>query len=849
MKFSIIIPAYNAEKNITETIEKIEKIRFPKSEYEVIVVNDGSVDNTLSVLHSLKKNISNLLILDKKNGGVSSARNEGIRAAKGEYMLFVDADDSVSPNILEAISNFIEKYGKINIITYNLEYSNGTHHWRKDYLQKTGVYNASEYCFANLTTINICVKNRNAQNILFNEGTYIHEDEEYSAKIVSLSNEFGFIAEATYFYNNANADSVMNTKLNPYYSFDPSLQIYKSLIENSIKDTGKVSRYVQSLIINDLSWKLRSNCLFSLNEGIRQKQTDAVSALLTKVSDKVILQHPNIDTFHKQYFLKLKRSEIKIKIDGIKIIEEVDNQRIHVKENHIYITKIARDKDQNKIRISGFLKNYISDFLDWSSIEIFAILNNRETIRCLKRETYYSYHRSNTKTNNFIGFDVSIPVSFDQIYFIISVLGCCYKINTISFKEYNLRDKLPITVGTSTEKLHLVYDKKEAVFFNIKNAFEKKKLYINELKYFLVNSKGRLLFKLLTDLYPKGYQLYIDREGVLDNAFQKFLKDKEKIKKGKIYYIYHNNEDKKRIIDEFKVEEGYLIKFHSLKHQLAYLNSERIYTSFVDSNFYLPFGSLNYRKFYSNLSKPEIVYLQHGVLHAVGLHYAAEFLGIDKITIATYQELEYFQKLGFRENQLIKTGLERFKNKKRKDLNVNNQIKKLLYIPSWRSYLATKDSNNQWSVNYKKFQKSSYWMDMKKWNQSNFIEFLKKNNLIIDIQLHPIFSKLDIALNGENINFINNADISNYDLIITDYSSIVYDAVYLGKPIVYYCPDIIEFHSGLNLYCDTLVKMEDGFGPFTSTTEELINVLGLILDKKINFDKYAKRYQSTFLEF
>ena len=119
-----------------------------------------------------------------------------------------------------------------------------------------------------------------------------------------------------------------------------------------------------------------------------------------------------------------------------------------------------------------------------------------------------------------------------------------------------------------------------------------------------------------------------------------------------------------------------------------------------------------------------------------------------------------------------------------------------------------------------------------KWNQSNFIEFLKKNNLKSNIQLTSHIFEIRHCIKWQNINFINNADISNYDLIITDYSSIVYDAVYLGKPIVYYCPDIIEFHSGLNLYCDTLVKMEDGFGPFTSTTEELINVLGLILDKK-----------------
>lgn len=63
------------------------------SEYEVIIINDGSSDSTLDILNCYKQTYSNLIIIDKENGGPSSARNAGLDIAKGEYVFFFDADD------------------------------------------------------------------------------------------------------------------------------------------------------------------------------------------------------------------------------------------------------------------------------------------------------------------------------------------------------------------------------------------------------------------------------------------------------------------------------------------------------------------------------------------------------------------------------------------------------------------------------------------------------------------------------------------------------------------------------------------------------------------------------------
>ena len=95
VKVSIVIPAYNAEKEIRNTVDSILNQTF--IDYEIIVVNDGSTDNTLQVLLDYGDKIK---IIDQVNGGVSKARNEGIKVAEGEYVAFLDSDDLWHPDKL-----------------------------------------------------------------------------------------------------------------------------------------------------------------------------------------------------------------------------------------------------------------------------------------------------------------------------------------------------------------------------------------------------------------------------------------------------------------------------------------------------------------------------------------------------------------------------------------------------------------------------------------------------------------------------------------------------------------------------------------------------------------------------
>jgi len=94
---SVIIPAFNAEKYISETLKSLFNQTF--TDFEAIVINDGSTDSTLSIL---KKYEDRVYLINKKNGGPASARNTGICQSRGEYICFLDSDDLWAPNKLQA---------------------------------------------------------------------------------------------------------------------------------------------------------------------------------------------------------------------------------------------------------------------------------------------------------------------------------------------------------------------------------------------------------------------------------------------------------------------------------------------------------------------------------------------------------------------------------------------------------------------------------------------------------------------------------------------------------------------------------------------------------------------------
>lgn len=116
-KFSIIIPVYNVEKYLDRCI--LSCINQTYKDFEIILINDGSKDNSGGICDKYAKKDSRIKVIHQENAGVSTARNVGLKNTSGEYIIFVDSDDFVELNMLEKLNNILD-HNEADCIIYNL---------------------------------------------------------------------------------------------------------------------------------------------------------------------------------------------------------------------------------------------------------------------------------------------------------------------------------------------------------------------------------------------------------------------------------------------------------------------------------------------------------------------------------------------------------------------------------------------------------------------------------------------------------------------------------------------------------------------------------------------------------
>lgn len=121
--FSIVIPLYNKEQSVKNTIQSVLTQKF--KEFEIVIVNDGSTDNSVQIVEQIQD--SRIRIIHQKNGGVSAARNRGIKEAKYDWIAFLDADDIWKENHLQTLVGMIKDFPEDKVFC--------TSHTKSKYIQ------------------------------------------------------------------------------------------------------------------------------------------------------------------------------------------------------------------------------------------------------------------------------------------------------------------------------------------------------------------------------------------------------------------------------------------------------------------------------------------------------------------------------------------------------------------------------------------------------------------------------------------------------------------------------------------------------------------------------------------
>lgn len=115
--YSIVIPVYNAEKTIRKCLESI--INQSYTDFEIVIVNDGSTDNTVKIIETFLQADCRIKLFNFPNSGVSETRRRGISLATGEYILQVDADDTINSDLLAQLTDVIYKFGFPKIVRFH----------------------------------------------------------------------------------------------------------------------------------------------------------------------------------------------------------------------------------------------------------------------------------------------------------------------------------------------------------------------------------------------------------------------------------------------------------------------------------------------------------------------------------------------------------------------------------------------------------------------------------------------------------------------------------------------------------------------------------------------------------
>ena len=208
IKLSIIIPIYNAGKYLSNCIKSTLNQDLSKSEYEIILINDGSTDGSEDIILQFTSVHENIIYLKQTNKGVSSARNLGLSIAKGNYITFIDADDTINNNTLGSILEAAIKEN-LDILYLNLTYCDSNGIFIED-SPKVGsedlVHNG--FVHERRTFISTLYKKVLIKNIYFIPGIIVGEDTVFNAMAQSKALRCSYFSLPYYnYFQHANSAS------------------------------------------------------------------------------------------------------------------------------------------------------------------------------------------------------------------------------------------------------------------------------------------------------------------------------------------------------------------------------------------------------------------------------------------------------------------------------------------------------------------------------------------------------------------------------------------------------------------------------------------------------------------
>lgn len=312
--FSIIIPMYNVEKYIERCLNSVLNQTLDKSNFEVILIDDGSPDNSAKVAEKIIKEYNNCTIISQENKGLGGARNTGIEHAQGKYLLFLDSDDYFYKNALELLSKNINDE---DIIEYTYAVVDDNSELSINTFEKTSYENGYSYILNSKSVNSACNK---AYKLSFLNQNKLRFKERIYGEDIEFNNRSFFLAAST---------SSIPDKIIAFYQSPDSITRNKTKEqeEKYLKDlTAIILNYKKFYDFHNTNNKLSKEEIDYLNYRLSSINLNSLLYFLKSKYKREVVFHfiKNLEDKNAFYLGKqLKERELFRKILKIKLFRNI----------------------------------------------------------------------------------------------------------------------------------------------------------------------------------------------------------------------------------------------------------------------------------------------------------------------------------------------------------------------------------------------------------------------------------------------------------------------------------------------------------------------------------------------
>ena len=921
LKISVIIPAYNAEKYLTEALDSVVSQTMSDSDYEIIIVNDGSSDHTADILEKYKNLYSNITVINKENGGPSSARNAGLDIASGEYIYFFDADDLLINNSLEALYQCAEEknadlvIGKYNVLTPyklspvrtldNLVCLDNIDKYNTDILQTFALWNK-------LFRLDLIKQyHLNFKSVSYSEdGIFVMDYVLHCTNITGLDQALIQYRRFNESIGGSITASVSESKIRDYLtahemiltcakeSFLRDFPEYTT-IEEAIADNEDINDYLNTIIHKEL--------LILLNRFYAKFWTlDSSTAqfLLTQINSKLELLN-----MKELYELRTALPELPLTNLSANPEEVLKHARLtavlygNEDTQEDFLSCLKSLTEQNMVFIKIIVPSSMKTAIQSKNL----LQKNIIFTECNSKKELFNEALSTASTPYIIFCDEKIVYStgaFRHVNKLFSRLYIDFITEAIYHKNYGSLQPL---IYSHIAADFLASDQCDTLCLGMEATLANKFFSVSFLKNNNINFNLDII-EFLNKCYHTGYYLYKFNEIVIYNdkeeSFLKYTETKETLPLLKEYFkvkpvtlnspelLYNPLEsgEKFRPIPETEAEEPWTKEVEKLKKEK--LQNKVTFVSIrsdgeLEGNALALYPYINgekeicaYKLPHDNeaaLAMSEAVLTSKVIVTDDYVKYLRYFpLRPEQRVVQLWHACGAFKKFGQRgtnipvptdiathaQYNLVSVSGENVRSIYADAFDVNYQKVQALGTPRTDDYFNKKLISKKKRQIYLKHPKLLFksvivyaptFRDTDG-NRNEFhpeIDFdrLSKSllpNQVLLICPHPIMDAPILPHEYRNILEVRDFSTNDYmlisDMLITDYSSVIFEYALLGKPIAFFCYDLLRYDR------DFYLKYPDDLpGDVFKTQEELTEYLRNP-EKHVLTDKYTtfvKKYMSA----